>query len=221
MFGALSLKTPHPHMLLLLPRFQLILAAVQGDATASSRTLWAAVFLVLSIAPLASHADEYTDVSQLLRSGKMAQALVQVDRHLATKPTDPQMRFFKGLIQRDANQIDAAIATFLALTNDFPELPEPHNNLAVLYATQNEFEKARVALEMAIRNNPNYATAHENLGDVHARLASLAYQKAGQLDASNRTVGPKLTVVLELLSLAAKIPSAGAASGAPATSAQK
>ena len=204
MSGALSLKTPHAHMLFQLPRFQSFFGALHLGRTVWSLALAATIFLALSFASLSSHADEYTDVSQLMRSGKMAQALVLVDRHLANKPTDPQMRFFKGLIQRDANQTDAAIATFLALTNDFPELPEPHNNLAVLYATQNEFEKARVALEMAIRNNPNYATAHENLGDVHARLASLAYQKAGQLDASNRTVGPKLTAVLELLSLSAK-----------------
>ena len=77
-------------------------------------------------------------------------------------------------------------------------MPEPYNNLAVLYAGQNQFDKARTALEMAIRTNPSYTTAHENLGDVYAKLASQAYGKALQLDASNTAVPPKLAVIREL-----------------------
>jgi ketosteroid isomerase-like protein len=84
------------------------------------------------------------------------------------------------------------------LTEDFPELPEPYNNLAVLYASQNQFDKARTALEMAIRTNPSYATAHENLGDVYARLASQAYNKALQLDGANSAVPPKLATIREV-----------------------
>ncbi len=60
-------------------------------------------------------------------------------------------------------------------------MPEPYNNVAVLYASQNRFEKAREALEMATRNSRSYAIAHENLGDVYARLASEAYRQAVQL----------------------------------------
>ena len=47
-------------------------------------------------------------------------------------------------------------------------------DLAVLYAGRGEYEKARESLEMAIRTHPSYATAHENLGDVYAKLASQA-----------------------------------------------
>lgn len=147
-----------------------------------------------------AHADEYTDVSQLVRSGKLAEALTKVDQYLAIKPRDPQMRFLKGVIQRDTGKTTEAIATFSRLTEDFPELPEPYNNLAVLYAGQSQFDKARTALEMAIRTNPSYATAHENLGDVYAKLASQAYNKALQLDASNAGVPPKLALIRELFS---------------------
>jgi tetratricopeptide (TPR) repeat protein len=147
-----------------------------------------------------AHADEYTDVSQLVRSGKLAEALTKADQYLAIKPRDPQMRFLKGVIQRDSGKTTDAIATFTRLTEDFPELPEPYNNLAVLYAGQSQFDKARTALEMAIRTNPSYATAHENLGDVYAKLASQAYNKALQLDASNAGVPPKLALIRELFS---------------------
>lgn len=150
--------------------------------------------MVFSVA----HADEYSDVNQLVRAGKLAEAMTKVDQHLATKPRDPQMRFLKGVIQRDSGKTQEAIATFTRLTEDYPELPEPYNNLAVLYAGQSQFDKARTALEMAIRTNPSYATAHENLGDVYAKLASQAYNKALQLDASNQAVAPKLALIREL-----------------------
>jgi tetratricopeptide (TPR) repeat protein len=147
-----------------------------------------------------AHADEYADVSQLVRAGKLPEALTKADQYLATKPRDPQMRFLKGVIQRDSGKTTDAISTFTRLTEDFPELPEPYNNLAVLYAGQSQFDKARTALEMAIRTNPSYATAHENLGDVYAKLASQAYNKALQLDSSNAGVPPKLALIRELFS---------------------
>ncbi len=95
-------------------------------------------------------------------------------------------------------QFMRAISTFTKLTEDYPELPEPYNNLAVLYAGQGQYDKARMALEMAIRTNPSYSTAHENIGDVYARLASQAYNKALQLDSSNMAVPPKLALIREV-----------------------
>ena len=148
----------------------------------------------------AARADEYADVSQLVRAGKLSAALVKADAFLASQPRDPQMRFIKGVIQRDSGSLDDAIATFAQLTQDYPELPEPYNNLAVLYAGQNQLSKARTALEMAIRINPGYATAHENLGDVYAKLASQSYSKAAELAPANQTtLGPKLNLMRQLL----------------------
>lgn len=145
-----------------------------------------------------AHADDYAEVNQLLRAGKLTEALSKADGYLATKPTDPQMRFLKGVIQRTSGKQPEAIATFTKLTEDYPELPEPYNNLAVLYAGLGQYDKARSALEMAIRTNPSYATAHENLGDVYARLASQAYNKALQLDTDNSAVPPKLAIIREV-----------------------
>lgn len=158
--------------------------------------------LTLAVAMMfsAAHADEYADVAQLVRGGKLPEALSKADQYLVSKPRDPQMRFLKGVIQRDSGKTNDAIATFSRLTEDYPELPEPYNNLAVLYAGQSQFDKARTALEMAIRTNPSYATAHENLGDVYAKLASQAYNKALQLDAANAGVPPKLALIRELFS---------------------
>lgn len=157
---------------------------------------WVTLAATLSIS--AVYADDYAEVSQLMRAGKFTEALNKADQYLATKPRDPQMRFLKGVIQRDTGKTAEALSTFTRLTEDYPELPEPYNNLAVLYAGQSQFDKARVALEMAIRTNPSYSTAHENLGDVYAKLASQAYNKALQLDSNNPAVPPKLALIREL-----------------------
>ncbi|MCR4304766.1 MAG: hypothetical protein NUV63_11180, partial [Gallionella sp.] len=87
---------------------------------------------------------------------------------------------------------------FSALTGDYPELPEPYNNLAVLYAGQGQYDNAKLALEMAIRTHPSYATAHENLGDIYAKMASQAYDRALQLDRSNTATQTKLAMIQDL-----------------------
>jgi ketosteroid isomerase-like protein len=68
----------------------------------------------------------------------------------------------------------------------------------VLYADQGQFDKARKSLETAIKTHPSYATAHENLGDIYARMASEAYDKALQLDTSNTRAQGKLSLIKDL-----------------------
>jgi tetratricopeptide (TPR) repeat protein len=143
-------------------------------------------------------AVEHDEVDRLMQAGKLDEAMSRADAFLKDKPKDPQMRFLKGVIQLDTGKRAEAIAAFTQLTQDAPELPEPYNNLAVIYASQNQFDKARGALESAIRTNPSYATAQENLGDVYARLASQAYSKALQLDQNNTAVQPKLALIRTL-----------------------
>ena len=166
----------------------------------------------------AVRADDYGDVNALLRSGKLTEALARADQYLAAKPRDPQMRFLKGVILTEAGRTAEAIETYSALNQDYPELPEPYNNLAVLYAGQSQFDKARMALEMAVRANPGYAIAHENLGDVYAKLASLSYSKAQQLDPANTSVQPKLALIRQLFAPADKSRTQSPAA-APATAA--
>ncbi|MFT4241458.1 MAG: tetratricopeptide repeat protein [Acidovorax sp.] len=165
----------------------------------------------------AVQADDYAEITQLLRSGKPAEALTKAEQRLAAAPRDPQLRFLRGVAQADSGKTAEAIATFTKLTEEYPELPEPYNNLAVLYAGQNQLDKARTALEMAIRTNPSYATAHENLGDIYAKLASQAYSKALQLDAASaNSVKPKLALIRELFSADATGKAGRQAAKAPA-----
>lgn len=174
--------------------------AVARYLNAWKSTAVAAGVLAMALCSGLAHADDYADVNQLLRQGKSNEALAKADLYIAGKPRDPQMRFLRGVILNDQGKHADATLVFAALTQDFPELPEPYNNLAALYASQSKFDQARAALEMAIKLNPNYATAYENLGDVYVRLAGQAYGRALQLEPANTTVAPKLVLVRQLFS---------------------
>lgn len=158
------------------------------------------VALALSLAAPLAIADNLTDIQKLIKAGQYPQALEKTDVYLASKPKDAQGRFLRGLILTEMNRPADAIAVFTKLTEDYPELPEPYNNLAVLYAQQKQYDKARTALEMAIRTHPAYAIAYENLGDVYAKLASQAYDKALQLDSANAAAQGKLSLIRDLIS---------------------
>ena len=168
------------------------------------RLLPATFALSAALFAVSVHASDIDDVNQLLKAGKQAQALIKVEQSLTAKPRDPQLRFLKGVIQTELGKPQDAIGTFTKLTEEYPELPEPYNNLAVLHASGGQFDKARAALEMAIRTNPSYSTAHENLGDIYANLASQAYSKALQLGGSSSTLQPKLTLIRELFAPGSK-----------------
>ncbi len=157
----------------------------------------------LLIAPGAgAQSDDYQEASKLFRSGQQAQALERVDIFLKGNPKDGRARFLKGLIFTEQNQPADAIRIFTGLTEDYPELPEPYNNLAVIYAAQGHYDKARATLEMAIRTHPGYATAHENLGDIYVKMASQAYDHALQFDQGNATAKTKLEMMLGASALA-------------------
>ena len=177
------------------------------------RALWA-VFALALFASAPAFADDVQEASKLLKAGQPAQAMERVNKALAANPRDPQAQFLKGLIFTEQGRHSDAIDIFTKLTQDYPNLPEPYNNLAVIYASQGQYEKARAALEQSIRTHPSYATAYENLGDVYAKLASQAYGKALQLDASNTGAQNKLSLVRELVREPAAKPTAVAAAPA-------
>lgn len=161
--------------------------------TFSLRSICLATSLALGMG--LAWADDVTDVQAILAAGKHAEGLKKVDQLLVAKPNDPRLRLQRGIALSLMNRQAEAIGVFQKLTETHPELPGPYNNLAVLYGNQGDYEKARQALELAIRTNPTYATAFQNLGDVYARLAGQAYKKALALDKTDGTLPLKLAVV--------------------------
>ena len=105
----------------------------------------------------------------------------------ASTPLSPQFRFMNSQILAGQGQVAKAVLELQALIQEFPELPEPYNNLGVLLASQGQYDEALSALMSAIQARPHYKIALQNLGDLHTALAQQAYAQA-----KNVKEGPKL-----------------------------
>lgn len=175
----------------------------------------AAATLMLWAAQGAWAASAVEEAQTLVNQGHLDAALKRLDAQLRSAPQDAEARFMRGLVLTRLGRAEEAIKAFADITRDYPQLPEPYNNLAVLYAQQGDYEKARDALEAALATHPSYATAHENLGDIYAALAGAAYNRALMLDQANATVRSKLSFVNKLSDNANAQPATASASAAP------
>lgn len=186
----------------------------------SAACMMLSAFAAAFTAQAASPVDE---AQALLKQGDLDGALKRVDRFLSSNPQDAEGRFTRALILVKQSKTADAIKAFTDLTRDYPQLPEPYNNLAVLYAQAGDYNKARDALEAALNTNPSYATAHENLGDIYAALAGAAYNRALALDSTNATTRYKLSLLNNLTaggaSASARVAAAAAAAATPAPAA--
>jgi tetratricopeptide (TPR) repeat protein len=151
------------------------------------------------------------EAARLQRRGDVDGALALLDKRIAEAPRDTQARFLRGVILTDLKRTAEAAEVFAALTREFPDLPEPYNNLAVLHAAAGRYDEARRALEQSLLANPLNAVARQNLGDVHVQLAREAYERALAQEPRDRALRAKLALIGEL----AKLPAGAPASPAP------
>jgi len=137
-------------------------------------------------------------INKLIEDKNYEQAQIEINALLKSDSDNPQLLFINGVLLSENNKVDEAIKVFESLTKTHPNLPEPYNNLAVLYAQQGDFPKAKHALEQSIKTHPSYATAHINLGDLYTRMASESYNQALQIDGSNKSAKTKLSLIKKL-----------------------
>lgn len=156
----------------------------------------------------------YQEASRLARAGERERALQVAEAALRNSPRDAQLRFLRGVLLAENGRRGDAVDAFESLVADFPELPEPYNNLAVLHAAAGDLDKARAALESAIRTLPNYALAHENLGDVYLRMAARSYEFALREAPTSRSAQDKLALARELVQRVTPPPAAAAPAAA-------
>jgi tetratricopeptide (TPR) repeat protein len=148
--------------------------------------LAAGIFMAASGAAVAqvsrAVADGTPEIDAAIAQRNWQSALEQLDARITTNRRDVQAKFKRANALAQLGRDDDAIAAYTELTQDYPELPEPYNNLAALQAKHGHYDEARATLEIAVRANPSYALAYSNLGDLYLRLASSAYQRAATLD---------------------------------------
>lgn len=161
-----------------------------------SRALLAVTVLLLAFLASNAHAeaDELKNISQLIGRKQYSEAAARIDGYLSAHPQDIHGQFIKGVILSEQKNIAEATRIFSDLIAKHPSWPEPYNNLAVIYAGQGEYERARQTLELALRTHPSYAAIHDNLSGIYAAMASEAYGKALKTDAVARPQ-PRLAMV--------------------------
>lgn len=137
-------------------------------------------------------------IAAALRKGDRAGALKIADDFLVEHPRDAQVRFLRAVVLGDLGRTREATSVLESLTEDFPELAEPYNNLAVIHANEGKLETAEHDLQLAIAAQPNYVTARENLGDLYVSMAAAAYEQALVRDPSSQALKKKLALAREL-----------------------
>jgi tetratricopeptide (TPR) repeat protein len=179
---------------------------IAGRPPSSVQPFAVAVACVFLLAALPADAQQSappsvaTEVGALMKAGKYDEALARADARLKDNPRDAQVRFMRGVILTEQGKTVEASAVFEQLIQEFPELPEPYNNLAVLQAAQGRYESAYRLLQQSLAAQPNYLTAYENLGDLYLSMAEQAYGKVLEFDSDNRVVKAKLEIARELTS---------------------
>ncbi len=162
-----------------------------------------ALAALLAAAPVAAQRSPppptaATEIGELMKAGRNDEALAKALARLQANPRDAQVRFMRGVILAEQGKTVEATLVFEALIQEFPELPEPYNNLAAIHAAQGRYESAYRLLQQALQAQPDYVTAYENLGDLYLSMAEQAYGKAAGLDPGNRTAPAKLAVAREM-----------------------
>lgn len=154
-----------------------VLAALAGTAHAQNGPLSLAAPTAPPSGPRS--ADPGMAKAERAAAGKRYdEAISGYDRVLATNPRNAQARFERAWAMAQAGREDEAIQAFAEMAQDFPELPEPHNNLALLYAKRGDLKRAEAELLLATEVKPAFAIGYTNLGDVYRRLAEQAYAEA-------------------------------------------
>lgn len=164
----------------------------------------AGLVLLLSWAPAPGHAALADDVTALLAAGRSAEALQRTEQALLVSPRDAQTRFVRGVVLMELVRDVEAAEIFTRIAQEFPELPEPFNNLGLLHARAGRLDAARVALEAALRNDPGHRAARANLAEVHLMLAVAAWEQLGQAAPLEPRLARRLQAVRELLLPAAR-----------------
>jgi len=134
-------------------------------------------FLIIEPDPVTKNAVP-SDIEKLVKARQFPEAIKLIDTRLKSSPKNVQLRFLKARLQIEMRDLEQAKKTLIQITQQFPELPEPYNNLAAIAASQDKWIEARDYLELALKLRPSYAIASANLGELYVRLGAQAYEDA-------------------------------------------
>ena len=146
------------------------------------------------------HPSEFpAQIEKLLNSGKAAQALELADLGIRKNERSPQLRFMRAVALENLTRSEEAVRELKQLIIDYPEIPEPYNNLAAILAAQGNLDRAQSLVERSLALRPSFALAYDNLGQIYLAKARNAFDSALANAPGNRTIEKKLRAVDAIL----------------------
>ena len=119
-------------------------------------------------------------VARANESGATKQPLTQSDSH-SERPTPSAEaidRFNHGLTLITQGRSDEAITVYKGLIKAFPQFPQPYNNLASVFASLGNLERAESLLRQGLELDDRYRLLRKNLGSLLIHRASRIYREA-------------------------------------------
>jgi tetratricopeptide (TPR) repeat protein len=145
-------------------------------------------YLIILCCTLVSGAAIAADsMQQLIAQKQYAKAVQSGEQILRQTPRDANSRFLTAYAYQMTGETDKAIKMYEDLIRDEPQLPEPRNNLAMIFLEQGDYDHASQLLVSAINTRISYAIAYANLSQVYKGIASEAYRRA--ISQSNEPAG--------------------------------
>ena len=136
----------------------------------------------------------------LIEQKQFAAAARSGEKLLLQNQQNTQARFLTAYAYQMSGKTGQATLLYETVIRDNPTLPEPRNNLAMIYLARGDYDRASQLLVEAINTHSSYGTAYANLSLVYKGIASEAYRRAvsESSEPANYDQDIKLTAITSL-----------------------
>ena len=134
----------------------------------------------------------YAQAQSMAENGNPRGALRQLESRLATNPQDSRAAYLKGLVLMQLGRGEEAERWYKMMQANFPDLPQPGNALAVIYAGRGDLPAAELALRDVLLKHPEHNSARVNLARLYVQMAQAEYEKALKAIPDNAMIARKL-----------------------------
>ena len=134
----------------------------------------------------------YAQAQSMAENGNPRGALKQLETRLSTRPDDSRAAYLKGLVLMQLGRSEEAERWYKMMQANFPDLPQPGNALAVIYAGRGDLPAAEAALRALLEKHPDHTSARVNLARLYVQMAQAEYEKALKDTPDNAMIARKL-----------------------------
>ena len=134
----------------------------------------------------------YAQAQSMAENGNPRGALKQLETRLSTRPDDSRAAYLKGLVLMQLGRSEEAERWYKMMQANFPDLPQPGNALAVIYAGRGDLPAAEAALRALLEKHPDHTSARVNLARLYIQMAQAEYEKALKDTPDNAMIARKL-----------------------------